>query len=659
MSTTHDFQARRSSTLKELSTSVKSMQAQAQFEEVRQDIQHGSTQSDRIHKLLDDATLSAYAYREALRSHLRHVILAWQTATRPLPEKIDQEAAFLRGDVHALTILLNQAMDAPDNEAVFDRCCHALETEITTLKAKIQATRTRLEGIYEAAQSAMKALEDYMSDLQWTMEMIAEAQVDFESGEEVYVACKAAWVRMGHAGDDPDGILYVTNKRLLFEQKETKGKFLGLFGGKKVHSALWEATLAQLRSTETERRGIIGGKAMLSLTFSPDAPQPGITLEVKGGFGNERLERMMLLAQGGKFTPPLDVPEVSASPATSATTQSTAREGFLGVASAMGASVDADSRPYPTPPRSLRIEALNVLGGPDSPHPFETSIAQIAVSADGRRIASRASMDVRMWDVATSTMLFQQKGEVNDFALSPDGTILATRRYRDSIRLLDATTGAPLRQLAAKHMSMAFSPDGQWLASTVAEPNALTIYRVSDGTVAFTMPLEAPGIVDFSSDGKQLLVSASVEVNPMAGTLLRYTMILDIDADMNVTVTHKLKGLGASYTVKITSDGQWLMLDQQLVSRDGKQTHAIVGTGALFGGRLAMLAQVNMESLAWMDLAQKQTLFKLPPHRPYVTAYALSADTKTMVTSYGGPVTTGGRAAGPCAGLLLWKLNHS
>ncbi len=113
-------------------------------------------------------------------------------------------------------------------------------------------------------------------------------------------------------GDDPDGILYVTNKRLLFEQKEKQGKFLGVFGGKKVQNALWEVALAHLHTSEAERKGIIGGRAMLTLTFSSDASLPSITLEVKGGFGNERLERMLKLAQHGQFTPPLDLPSLNA-----------------------------------------------------------------------------------------------------------------------------------------------------------------------------------------------------------------------------------------------------------------------------------------------------------------------------------------------------------
>jgi len=310
MSDPIDFQTRRSSTLKELSASVKNLKAEIQFEAVRQDIERGNTQSERIDKSLADARLSAYAYRDALANHARQVNAAWQTMTRILPKKIEQEIAILRGNTHALTILLNQAMDAPDNEAVFDRCCNALETEITGQQSKIQEAETRLMNLYKPVQAAMNSLEDYIRDVQWALETVGESHVDFD-GEHVYIACKAEWSTTGKAGDDPDGILYVTHKRLLFEQKEKQGKFLGVFGGKKVQNALWEVDLAHLQSSEAERKGIIGGRAMLTLTFSPDASLPSITLEVKGGFGNERLERMLMQAKDGQFTPPLDVPDIS------------------------------------------------------------------------------------------------------------------------------------------------------------------------------------------------------------------------------------------------------------------------------------------------------------------------------------------------------------
>jgi hypothetical protein len=84
---------------------------------------------------------------------------------------------------------------------------------------------------------------------------------------------------------------------MIFEQKETTGKTLGLFGGKKAQEVKWDVPLNLVQSVEAENKGLFGGKDMLHFGLKSGAKYPQITVEVKGGvackFWAAQVQRMI------------------------------------------------------------------------------------------------------------------------------------------------------------------------------------------------------------------------------------------------------------------------------------------------------------------------------------------------------------------------------
>jgi hypothetical protein len=170
----------------------------------------------------------------------------------------------------------------------------ANETNIQEAQREIEESDSALdeaigviEEIYELFQERLEALDGSLDDIDWALEQKDSASFSFNDGESVITACKAEWVQTGNAKQDPDGVLYITNTRLIFEQKETTGKFLGLFGGKKEQEFEWAVEVDQITGIRHENKGMLGGKDMLYLTLQPGGKLTEINLEVKGGADNE------------------------------------------------------------------------------------------------------------------------------------------------------------------------------------------------------------------------------------------------------------------------------------------------------------------------------------------------------------------------------------
>ena len=168
----------------------------------------------------------------------------------------------------------------------------------------------------------------------------------------------------------------------------------------------------------------------------------------------------------------------------------------------------------------------------------QTYIESMALSPDGRLIASGSSGDVRLWDPATGKeahRLTDLNGNIGSVAFSAC-QVLATGSYGGMIRLWDPATGKELRSLKAPGRwigRLAFSPDGRMLAAWCQEKSSvLVLYDVLARKELRRLTLPAtptPTLygLSFSPDGKILAAASGTNLtvhlwdtstgNPLAG----------------------------------------------------------------------------------------------------------------------------------------------
>jgi hypothetical protein len=86
----------------------------------------------------------------------------------------------------------------------------------------------------------INALDWRLDALEWSVQQINAAAFKLDQGEALIIAVSAEWIDKAAGRRDMDGGLYLTDRRVLFEQKERTGAFLGIFGGREQQARMKE-----------------------------------------------------------------------------------------------------------------------------------------------------------------------------------------------------------------------------------------------------------------------------------------------------------------------------------------------------------------------------------------------------------------------------------
>lgn len=159
---------------------------------------------------------------------------------------------------------------------------------VDRLDGKVGTAERMLSSQYKNIDSELSALGSSLNRLSWMMGALDESsEISMRSGEGPLLAVECEWHRDGDEG--PEGVLFLTDQRLLFEQREevvTKKRF-GIFKSEsEMVQKLWlDINLNDIDSIEDSEEGGflgIGKDDILELVCSGDAPVSRARLHLKG-----------------------------------------------------------------------------------------------------------------------------------------------------------------------------------------------------------------------------------------------------------------------------------------------------------------------------------------------------------------------------------------
>jgi WD40 repeat protein len=186
---------------------------------------------------------------------------------------------------------------------------------------------------------------------------------------------------------------------------------------------------------------------------------------------------------------------------------------FAGFGDAQNLAVTADGKTVATGAgNTIRLWEV----GTGKEHPLAGGhrgpISAIGVTRDGKTLVSRGADNViRCWNLADSREIgqFQEPAATLTAAFSPDGRTLAFGGSDGAIRLVDCMTGKPKTQFkghAGGTGALIYAPDGTTLASVGANGNAIMLHDAATGDVRRQIVLQEPN----AGGGAQVIIRGPI-----------------------------------------------------------------------------------------------------------------------------------------------------
>jgi hypothetical protein len=172
---------------------------------------------------------------------------------------------------------------------------------LDNLENKATAALRSLQAIYEATRDEAKKVQAQLDDVAWTLQQIGQATFSLASGEAAVEAVPANWKKPGDK-DGVEGVLFLTDQRLLFEQREeiaTKKVLFVTTAKQKVQGLQWGMQVAQVVSAVGSKKGFLGKDDYLTLTCTPDAAFQATDLHLKGESGETWRGHIERVKSGG------------------------------------------------------------------------------------------------------------------------------------------------------------------------------------------------------------------------------------------------------------------------------------------------------------------------------------------------------------------------
>lgn len=249
-----------------------SLESSAQLSDLYQAIGHLDGRLAQLPLEMDELRRRGYVHAGQLEDRIAASDEQWDS-TRPQVERaLQQQVSRISSDLAQTNrVVALMSVARPDSVQKAD-------AEVQGLDQRIGAARRAVSGLYDAIAEEIDEIDDALDRVDWMLDEFEASTIELRDTEAPLAAAEAEWHENGESG--PEGILFLTDQRLLFEHQEevaTK-KVLGLIATEteqiqELRLAIEIADVEEIADLE-EKSGFLGmGKdEILELVLSANAP---------------------------------------------------------------------------------------------------------------------------------------------------------------------------------------------------------------------------------------------------------------------------------------------------------------------------------------------------------------------------------------------------
>ncbi len=244
-------------------TQFNALQDQIMLSPVNDDLEDIATAINALPANIENIRARGYVFKSFLERKVETLNKQWTEVRPQVQAAVQTQSATLRIDANNVQATLNrrQLATAP----------------LASLEGKVSATVRNLQGMYDTLDDNVNQTQQQLDDISWTLQQIELGTFALLATEAPVEAVPANWKKPGDK-DGVEGVLFLTDQRLLFEQKEevaTKKVLFITTAKEKVQVLQWAIPVGQIEKAVGSNRGLMGKDDFLTLTLVEGTGLPG------------------------------------------------------------------------------------------------------------------------------------------------------------------------------------------------------------------------------------------------------------------------------------------------------------------------------------------------------------------------------------------------
>ncbi|MFC2028529.1 hypothetical protein ACFLTX_01245 [Chloroflexota bacterium] len=258
-----------------LKSRVRKLQDGVNLKNIRDSLEDIQTMVNSFPDRIKEIRINGYAFEKNLESQANNRSNQFKQMLPNIQKQIDLHSSNLSSTLRPIEVQVSRLSVTPSNLSATQMNLKKLDASANSLENKVKSAERTISGMFFKLKSAINEVEEHLIDLEWMLKQIAEAQFSLLPMESGIMAVKAVWNKTGQEEkSDPEGVLYITDQRLLFEQKEKVATKKILFiptEKKKVQNLLLNIPITLAEKVTTSKQGVFKNEDHIDIEFGNGA----------------------------------------------------------------------------------------------------------------------------------------------------------------------------------------------------------------------------------------------------------------------------------------------------------------------------------------------------------------------------------------------------
>jgi hypothetical protein len=280
-------QEKLASLLSSIQFDLNNLQSSVQLSSARDALEDMDARINGLPARIKDLRVRGYVFGKTFENKTADLRRRWLTVHSSVQNEISRQAPRLQAELSPLETQYVQVKSRAQFPSTALPAAERLKIALDTLENKVRSTESTIRGLYDSFSSEVSVFKTELDRVDWTLKQLAQGCFQLLATEGCVMAVEATFSRDDDKmeKDDAKGVLYLTDQRLIFEQKQeiaTKKILFIATEKQKVQQVVLDVPVDMVEKVEAMKKGMFGNQDHLTILFKVGAPYRQVWFHLDG-----------------------------------------------------------------------------------------------------------------------------------------------------------------------------------------------------------------------------------------------------------------------------------------------------------------------------------------------------------------------------------------